>query len=356
MGVYNDTAAPGLDVQLPEAKALVGDGGHVLIYFTLHFAHTGDPTSCTGGCQPAPWELDAVKQAYKLGLKPIVRVGQWSRKIRDFSDDAEHRNYMKLAQVYRNFLAVIPRPPDGSALPVQLLNEVNECGEWQCSDGAGVYLDANTSAAEAASCLRDLHAAVRTLPLIAVGLAPIAYAAPTRCECAVPGHNPTVNFSQPNDIDYIAAMRAEVPDLWEKADYFSAHTYPFHHQPFSTPLGRAGIENYRTQLKAIGRASTASFPVAISETGWFGTDEQMKAANMVEAYRAVYLADPTVFAVMPFLLTAYSTSPLATPERQWVSWAPNGTKMRFAQWEATYKLRCSLGLGGVCNPKSRMSR
>jgi hypothetical protein len=349
MGVYNDTAAPGLDEQLPETKALVGDGGYALLYFNLHFARTGDSTSCTNGCQPASWALDAVKQAYELGLKPIVRVGQWSRHIRKFSDDTRHRNYTSLAQAYKKFLAVIPRPPDGSALLVQLLNEPNECGEWPCDDGAGIYLDAKTMAAEAASCLRDLHTAVRTLPLVAVGLAPIAYAAPTRCECAVPSHNPKVNFSEPNDINYIAAMRAEVPDLWAKADYFSAHTYPFHGQPFASPLGRAGIENYRAQLKAIGRASSASFPVAISETGWFGTDEQMKATNIVAAYREVYVPDPTVFAVMPFLLTTYRTSPLATPERMWVSFAPNGTKTRFAQWEATYKLRCSLGLGGVCS-------
>jgi hypothetical protein len=82
---------------------------------------------------------------------------------------------------------------------VQLLNEVNECGEWQCSGGTGIYLDANTSAAGAVSCLRDLHAAVSTLPLIAVGLAPIAYAAPTRCECTSDGHNPKVNYSQPTE-------------------------------------------------------------------------------------------------------------------------------------------------------------
>jgi hypothetical protein len=103
-------------------------------------------------------------------------------------------------------------------------------------------------------------------------------------------------------------MRAEVPDLWAKADYFSAHTYPFHGQPFSNPLGRAGIENYRAQLKAIGGASTASSPVAISETGWSAADEQVKATNMVEAYREVYLPDPTVFAVMPFLLTGPTLS------------------------------------------------
>ena len=254
-----------------------------------------------------------------------------------------------LAQAYRRYIAGLPRPPDGSPLLVQLLNEPNECGEWQCDDGQGVYLEAHTSAAETASCLRDLHAAVRTLPRVAVALAPFAYVATTKCECTSPGRNPKVNFSAPNDVSYIAAMRAEVPDLWAKADFFTVHTYPFHSLPFANPLGRAGIENYRAQLKAIGRASTASsFPVAITETGWRGPDQQMKATSMVDAYRAVYLPDPQVFAVMPFKLTYNTSNPFASKDWEWMSWAPNGTKMRTLQWEATYKLRCSMGVGGKC--------
>ena len=67
-----------------------------------------------------------------------------------------HRKYTSLGQAYRTFLASLPRPPDGSALNVILLNEPNVCGEWQCGDGAGIYLAAHTMAAEAASCLQLL--------------------------------------------------------------------------------------------------------------------------------------------------------------------------------------------------------
>ena len=165
MGIYNEsTTTPGLDQQLAEARTLVGSGGPVLLDFDLLFTRTGDPSSCKDGCQPQPWQVAAVEQAYALGLKPVVRVGQWSRLIRNFSDDALHRKYTSLGQAYRTFLASLPRPPDGSALNVILLNEPNVCGEWQCGDGAGIYLAAHTMAAEAASCLRDLLAAASSLP------------------------------------------------------------------------------------------------------------------------------------------------------------------------------------------------
>eukprot|EP01043_Picozoa_sp_COSAG02_P028219 COSAG02_NODE_1701_length_11248_cov_8.135348_3_plen_202_part_00 len=36
----------GHPLQLPEAAVLVGDGGTVLLYFDLHFAKDGDPSSC----------------------------------------------------------------------------------------------------------------------------------------------------------------------------------------------------------------------------------------------------------------------------------------------------------------------
>lgn len=192
---------------------------------------------------------------------------------------------------------------------------------------------------------------MRTLPRVSIALAPLAYVAPTKCECASPSHNPPVNFSTSNDVAYIAAMRAEVPDLWTTVDFFSAHPYPFHDAPFSEPLGRAGIENYRAQVKAVGREGDVSFRVAMSETGWRGTDQQMKAASIVAAYNEVWLPDPQVFAVMPFLLTAYNSSPFHTSEVFWVSWAEtqNGTtKQHLPQWVATRELRCSLGVGGEC--------
>ena len=46
----------------------------------------------------------------------------------------------------------------------------------------------------------------------------------------------------------------------------------------SSFVGRAGISNYVSQLRAINRSSSLDFPVAISETGWKGpqANESMK--------------------------------------------------------------------------------
>ena len=72
MGVYNDTAGPGIALQLPEVVALVGDGGTVLLYFELSFAKDEDPDSCKGGCLPAEWQVSAVRQAYALNLRVLI--------------------------------------------------------------------------------------------------------------------------------------------------------------------------------------------------------------------------------------------------------------------------------------------
>ena len=74
---------------------------------------------------------------------------------------------------------------------------------------------------------------------------------------------------------------------------------------------------------------------------------------MVAAYKEVYLPDPTVFAVMPFLLTAGETF----SGWPWAWWnetkqnSQNGSWTRMPQWEATHDLRCSLGVGGGCDAR-----
>ena len=110
MGVYNDTVVD-LAVQLSDAQELVGEGGYVILSFSLLFKHTGDPSSCLNGCRPENWVVNTLKHTYALGLKPLVRLGQWSRQIRNFSDDALHRNYTSLARAYRTFAAGLPRQP-----------------------------------------------------------------------------------------------------------------------------------------------------------------------------------------------------------------------------------------------------
>ena len=226
MGVYNDTAGPGIALQLPEAAALVGDGGTVLLYFELHFAKDGDPGSCKDGCLPADWQVSAVRQAYALNLRPVVRLDQWSRRIRNFADtgagSSPHQNYTRLSQAYRTFVEVLPLPPDGKTpLKIQLLNEPNGC-VWECDETkSGSFLPAQAAAAEVAGCLRDLLAALRTLPRLSLAVAPLAQVGFSRCECTSP-FKPIVpqNTSQ---LSFAAQMLDAVPELYDRVDYVIMH-------------------------------------------------------------------------------------------------------------------------------------
>ena len=230
-----------------------GQNGSVVILLELSFAKNGDASSCTNNCLPTATDAAAVRQAYALGLRPIVRLGQWPRTIRDFSDDAAagHHQYTALAGAYRTFTRALPLPPDGrSLMNVIVLNEPNVCSEWACSNpgsstgsigstGSGV-LPTHEAAAEVAACMRDIVAALRPLPRLRLSVAPTAYTGPASCSCDG-SPNPPVNFSQATDLAYMQAMLAAVPGLYNDVDFFSSHPYPWGHSaPFSDPLGRAG--------------------------------------------------------------------------------------------------------------------
>ena len=83
MGVYGKVP---WEEQLSWTLNLTGHGGRVLLYMTLSFSENGDVTSC-GGCKPAAEEIATLQHAYTMGLRPVVRIGQYPRTIRDFSDD-----------------------------------------------------------------------------------------------------------------------------------------------------------------------------------------------------------------------------------------------------------------------------
>ena len=395
IGIYDDTSAPPLSVQLPEASRLVGEGGHVLLYFNLLFATDGDPLSCEDGCRPVAWQTDAVNQAYSLGLSPVVRLGQWSRHIRDFADDAAtvggrqgHRNFTTLATQYKRFVSALPLPPDGSPLLIQLLNEPNVCGEWQCLEGPGSFLPAAETAAEVASCLRDLVAALRPLPRLWLAVAPIAQVGFSRCECSAP-FTPTVPQNA-TDLSFVNDMLTLVPDLYENVDFLCVHAYPNDwRQGFDTPSGRAGITSYQPlrDLVArhrkqrahralqqvgsggdggagkIGGASRVDvpsvmaqpLPVVVGETGWQGPNQTLKAESIVQALTEVYFADPSIVAVLPFLLANSGQYAAMWP---WTLWPENASEptTRYAEWLATKALRCKQGVGGSAGcPTSQTS-
>ena len=342
MGVYGGTVP--LAEQLPWALNLTGRGGRVLLFMTLSFSENGNASSC-GTCAPSESDAAALRQAYALGLRPVVRLGQRPRTIRDFSDDASHLVYTSLARAYRQFVAALPLPPETTAdgarpLEVIMLNEPQAADEWVCSGGG--YVDLNTTAAEVAGCVRDTLAALRGLPGLLLSPPPVTRVAPMRYPCA---DNPGGRVSgYQMGYDFIRAMVRAAPRLYADADFFNAHPYPVHNAPFPAPEGRAGATSYRAQLNATGNPS---LPVLITECGWSGANETEKAASFVAAMQSEWLPDARVKAVMPFLLTGAGG--------QWtrVGWdwvmmpaAAGVPPSATLQYNATRALRCRLGVGG----------
>ena len=283
----NDTSAPPLSLQLPEAAQLVGENGWVLLYFDLLFVKDGDPSSCVNGCLPHRWQVDAVRQAYALRLRPVVRLGQWSRRIRDFADDgAGHLNFTRLAQSYKTFAAALPLPPDGSSvLPVQLLNEPNVCGAWQCQEGAHSYLPATSAAAEVAGCLRDLVHALRPLPRLALSVTPIAQVSFSRCECTAP-FKPVVPQNASAD-SFVRLMVRAVPTLFDDVEFLTVHAYPSKcNLGFDAPANRASLASYQSfhqlveaqrKRQPVPEGRPQTLPVLVGETGWQGLNQSLKA-------------------------------------------------------------------------------
>eukprot|EP01043_Picozoa_sp_COSAG02_P023014 COSAG02_NODE_1215_length_13852_cov_10.082600_8_plen_398_part_00 len=339
MGVYGTVP---LVEQLPWALNLAGNGGRVLLYMTLSFSENGNVRSC-GECTPSAEEVAALHQAYALGLRPVVRIGQLPRTIRDFSDDAEHLVYTSLAEAYRTFAAALPLPTDGNMLEVILQNEPQAHDEWMCS-GSG-YLTLNTTAGEVAGCVRDTMAALRTLPRLLLSPPPVTRVAPMSYPCI---GNPSGKLTGYQlGTDFIRAMLRAVPGLYAHAGFFNAHPYPIHNEPFQTPKGRAGVISYRAQLNATGNPS---LPVLITECGWSGDNETEKATSFVAALQEEWLPDPRVVGVMPFLLTG-GGGQFTQRGWDWVMVPPRGSAGQpFAtqQYNATRALRCIVGVGGHC--------
>eukprot|EP00756_Hemistasia_phaeocysticola_P002892 Hpha_TRINITY_DN11950_c0_g2::TRINITY_DN11950_c0_g2_i1::g.20469::m.20469 len=344
IGVYGSGSGAGavpLAEQFPWALNLTGHGGRVLLYAAMTFSQNGNASSCVV-CLPPPEYVAVIQQAYAMGLRPVVRLGQWPRTIRDFSDDTEHLVYTSLARAYRTFAAGLPLPPDGSSLEVIVHNELNGNSEWECS-GEG-YASTNQTAAEVAGCLRDTLAALRPLPRLLLSPAATAYTSPAKYPCNQNknGTHTPVDYSKPTDIAFMKQMLRAVPDLYAHADFFNSHSYPFHAQPFSTPLGRAGSVHYRTQVNATGRPS---LPVLITETGWSLANETEKAVSIVAAFQQEWLPDPQVVGVLPFLLASDTTT---FAKWLWVLWNSTTAPSPSQQYNATRALRCRLGVGGMC--------
>ncbi len=298
---------PGNTAQLDLAANLAGPGGYVKLIFA------GVRPGMTG---PDPSWVDSVRNAYARDLIPVIRFGpDWAdRRVRNQSDaGSAGRSYTQLASAYR---AIVQGLPLRAAWPIyiEVHNEPNLCYEWQCDAGAfpGGQITVAQMSAEYASLVRDVATALHAIGdarirVINAGIAPggVRWCACVGTRDAGAGEWEGGTTS----LDFIAGMRAAVPDVMTRLDGWASHSYPAEGEGwgFWVPYARAntGLRYYRRELAAAG----VSLPVFMTETGWptdhGGTtyctrDEQASWTD--SAYRDVWLVDPEVRAVMPFEL------------------------------------------------------
>lgn len=128
-----------------------------------------------------------------------------------------------MAKAYKATISQLPKAPDGSPMMLIIINEPNICQEWTCTDGQGKWITQNQTAIEVAHYIKDVMNELQTLPNVKVSPAPIASVGFSQCECC-----PGCKSSPQNVIglDFLKLMLETIPDLYDKADFFSSHPYP----------------------------------------------------------------------------------------------------------------------------------
>ena len=372
IGIYDDTLhCPSQTNQMPVAANITGPKGWVLVFF-----ETLDPTN-NATYLPLPWQVDILKTAYSLGIRPIVRLGQNARNYRNFSDDPATRlGYTKLAALYKNYVAALPLPPaggaSGPALHIVLGNEENICVEWQCHESPPLS-NATQWTAEVATWSRDILAALRPLPGIYLSVTPLAPSGPGGCGCSADAEEDLVSLARtaastaagaegspvtpiqarsrvgaatgislpwspppgtlpPRDStgeggggcsgslpyppfsgtssSFITYMLTCEPSLFGVTDFFSSHPYPGCNQAPSANCSYNGLTVYRGEqatampswLTNTAHSPASVYPVFATETSWWGNNYNNSGHFMAEAFTNVWIPDPNVSAVTPFLL------------------------------------------------------
>lgn len=105
---------------------------------------------------------------------------------------------------------------------------------------------------------------------------------------------------------YLERMYLRHPDIFNKIDGWTAHSYP--NPDFSARADLSGsnkIDSYRTDLKYIHLFSTKKLPVFITETGWSGKYLSDHQIALYYQYALTHQwADANIVAITPFLLSA----------------------------------------------------
>ena len=269
-----------------------------------------------------------LQAAYSRKLNVVARIGNpWAP--RDHADDASHTSFTHLAMAYGRLVSSLPPPPNGAAsLHVQVGNELNACNEWQCSGPSSVNMSSAQMAQEVAAFVRDIATSLAPLRngtghaawpkgRLKVIHAPISNWDSSPCQC---GTEKPLGGGR-SGLTFLQAMLDAVPDLYSPTavDWLSSHAYPYSGEPFGTGRATRGLTYYRNETELVGRGGT--MPVILTETGWrrhtvarvapaqqrdppkpSPTDAAQQANWTVLAYDRIWLDDPQIVAVCPFLL------------------------------------------------------
>lgn len=307
IGVYGDTpGSPALDMQLDTASDLVGPLGWTSVFMWPVIGGGGNPAMSQANMH------EMLTAAYERNLRPVVRLG-WYGSMRNRCDaGSNHTRYTNVAATLAAKVAAFPLPPPHlGPLYLHAGNELNACNEWKCTDPTSVTLSLEQRALEVSGFMADTMAAFQQLPAAMNGSLALAHASvslytTTACQC-------TTNWNVGDGrkgVKFIETMVNLSPGLYDSVQWLSSHSYPFSNSDYSEdPSSKAyrGLTNYVLERAAVGR-SGESLPVLITETGWSrnGVNNQVSAEQQANwtrlAFDRIWGPDPSVIAVLPFLL------------------------------------------------------
>ncbi len=114
-----------------------------------------------------------------------------------------------------------------------------------------------------------------------------------------------------DSLHFLEEMLNAVPDISNHIDLWASHPYPLNHPP-DYLQDQYSVAGYRWETDLYRRLTGKSPPVVITETGYRLGDqsdsrfpkitEDWRVAWTVRAYHEVWLKDPNLIAVCPFLL------------------------------------------------------
>ena len=126
--------------------------------------------------------------------------------------------------------------------------------------------------------------------------------------CSGTGAYPAFGGTSSSFIEYMTVCE---PGLFGVADFFASHPYPGCNEAPSNNCSFDGLTVYRSE-RATALPSwltnpahvngPGSFPVAATETSWWGNNYNNSGSFMAQAYATVWNPDEIVMAVTPFLL------------------------------------------------------